>query len=130
MYDSGATLKALTQFGNDYGSTKANESFNRYNAQNDSIFNKLSGVSGTGQVATQQVGAAGANMANNVSGSIEGAGNARAAGIVGGANAWNNAIGGGFNAYNNYQQNDILRKLLSRGGGGQSNADLASMYNF
>ena len=118
MYDSGATLKALTQFGNDFGSTKANEAFNRFNATNDSTFNKLSGVSGTGQVATGQVAASGANMANNVSNTLEGAGNARAAGIVGGANAWGNAAAGVNNALNNYQSNQNLQALLRRNGGG------------
>lgn len=118
MFDSGATLKALTQFGNDYGSTKANESFNRFNSTNDSIYNKLAGVSGAGQVATGQVAASGANMANNVSNSIEGAGNARAAGIVGGANAWGGAAGGINNALNNYQSNQTLQALLRRNGGG------------
>jgi hypothetical protein len=59
MYDSGATLKALDPFGNDYGSTKANESFNRFNTSNDSIFNRLAGVSGAGQVASNQVTTAG-----------------------------------------------------------------------
>ncbi len=120
MYDSGATLKALTQFGNDYGSTKANESFNRFNVSNDSIYNKLAGVSGAGQQATGQVNAAGANMANNVSNSLEGAGNARAAGIVGGANAWGGAAGGVNNAMNTYQSNQTLQALLKRNGGGGS----------
>lgn len=112
MYDSGATLKALTQFGNDYGSTKANESFNRYNVANDSIFNKLSGISGTGQVATNQVASAGTNAANNISENITGAGNARAAGIVGGANAWGNAATNANAGYNNYQSNKRLDALL------------------
>ncbi len=118
MFDSGATLKALTQFGNDYGSTKANESYNRFNATNDSIYNKLAGVSGAGQQATGQVNAAGANMANNVSNSLEGAGNARAAGIVGGANAWGGAAGGVNNALNTYQSNQTLQALLRRNGSG------------
>lgn len=114
MYDSGATLKALSRFGNDYGSTKANESFNRFNTANDSTYNKLAGVSGTGQVATGQVAAAGANAADNISNNITGAGNARAAGIVGGANAWGNALGGVNNAVNNYQSNQRFSALMSR----------------
>lgn len=127
MYDSGATLKALTQFGNDYGSTKANESFNRFNATNDSIFNKLSGVSGTGQVATGQVQSSGTNMANNVGNSVESAGNARAAGIVGGANAWNSAVTGVSGTANSYQNNEILKKLLARNNPSVASYD-PSMY--
>lgn len=117
MYDSGATLKALTQFGNDYGSTKANESYNRYTNDQNNTFNKLSGVSGTGQVASNQVASSGSNMVNNVSNSIEGAGNARAAGIVGGSNAWGGAISGASNAANNYQSSETLKKLLARNSG-------------
>ena len=105
---SGATLKALTRFGNDYGSTKANESYNRFNTDQNSQYNKLAGLSGAGQQATNQVSAAGQNMANQVSASQQGAGNARASGYVGSANAWNNAIGQGVNAY---QQNQLMSSL-------------------
>lgn len=105
---SGATLKALTRFGNDYGSTKANESYNRFNTDQNSKYNKLAGLSGAGQQATNQVSTAGQNMANQVSASQQGAGNARASGYVGSANAWNNAIGQGVNAY---QQNQLMSSL-------------------
>lgn len=123
---SGATLKALTRFGNDYGSTKTEgaynrfysnqnnkygqraDSFNRFNTNQDRTYNKLAGVSGAGQQATNQVSAAGQNMANNISASQIGAGNAKASGIVGSANAWNSAIGQGVNAW---QQNNMLNRI-------------------
>lgn len=120
MYDSGATLKALTQFGNDYGSTKANESYNRFTNDQGNIYNKLAGISGTGQVATGQVAAAGTSAANNISNDITGAGNARAAGIVGGANAWGNAATNANAGYNNYQSNKRLDALLANRSGGGS----------
>lgn len=120
-YDSGATLKALTRFGNDYGSTKANESYNRFNMDNTNIYNRLTGTSGAGQAATNTVSAAGANMANNISNDLLGAGNARAAGIVGGANAWGNALSQGANAYNNSQNNNRLFALLGNRGGQTTN---------
>lgn len=110
---SGATLKALTRFGNDYGSTKANESYNRFNADQNSQYNKLAGLSGAGQQATNQINAAGTNMANQVSASQQGAGNARASGYVGQANAWNNAIGAGVNAY---QQNKLMGTMYPSSG--------------
>ena len=110
---SGATLKALTRFGNDYGSTKANESYNRFNADQNSQYNKLAGLSGAGQQATNQINAAGTNMANQVSASQQGAGNARASGYVGSANAWNNAIGQGVNAY---QQNKLMNTMYPSSG--------------
>ena len=64
---SGNALRELTQFGNDYGSTKFNDAFNRQRATFGDRWNRLSGLSGTGQVATQQVGQAGQNMANSAS---------------------------------------------------------------
>jgi hypothetical protein len=105
---SGATLKALTKYGNDYGSTKANESYNRFNNDQTNQYNRYAGLSGAGQQATNQVSAAGQNMANNVSQNQMSAGNARASGYVGGQNAMNNAIGG---AYNIYQNNNLLGML-------------------
>jgi hypothetical protein len=114
-YDSGATLKALTRFGTDYGSTKANDSYNRFTNDQNNVFNRLSGVSGAGQVATNQVASTGTNAANSISGSIDAAGNARAAGIVGGANAWGNAFSGVNGAINQYQNSEILKKLLAGG---------------
>jgi hypothetical protein len=123
-YDSGATLKALTRFGNDYGSTKANESYNRYTQDQTNIYNKLAGISGTGQVAAGQVQAAGTNAANNISDLYTQGGNARAAGIVGGANAWGgaaqNVAGAANNAYNNYNSNQTLQALLKKYNGGGS----------
>jgi hypothetical protein len=108
---SGATLKALTRFGNDYGSTKANESFNRFNTNQNSVYNKLAGMSGSGQQATNQVSAAGANMANNVSQNQIGMGNARGASSIAGANALSGGLSG---AYKGYQQNQLIDMLGNR----------------
>lgn len=130
-YDSGATLKALTRFGNDYGSTKAEGSYNRFNTDNTNIYNRLAGISGTGQTATNAISSAGQNMSNNVSELMTQGGNARAAGIVGGANAWNNAFGGVNDAYNNYQSGQRFNQLMDwrRGGGGSSGSSNYGGYN-
>jgi hypothetical protein len=89
---SGATLKALTRFGNDYGSTKANESYNRFNTNQNSLYNKLAGVSGAGQQATNQVSAAGQNMANNVSNNALYSGSVRGASAIAQGNALTGAM--------------------------------------
>jgi len=94
---SGATLKALTRFGNDYGSTKANESYNRFQTNQTNNFNRLASVSGAGQTAVGQVGAAGQSMANNVSQNQLGVGNARGASTIAGTNALMGGIAGAFN---------------------------------
>lgn len=129
MYDSGATLKALTRFGNDYGSTKTGESRNRFLADQDTTYNRLAGISGTGQSASAQNAQTGTQISSGIANNMTDAGNARAAGIVGGANAWGNAAGGVSGAVNNYQNNEMLKKILGRGGyGGMSGSDPWGMY--
>jgi hypothetical protein len=116
---SGATLKALTKYGNDYASTKAGDAYNRFNNDNTTQYNRYAGLSGAGQQATNQIGAAGQNMANQVSQNQIGAGNAQASGYIGQANALSGAIGQG---YNNYNQNKMLSLL-------QNNPYSASSYS-
>jgi hypothetical protein len=125
-YDSGATLKALTRYANDYGSTKAEGAYNRYTNEQNNTYNKLSGVAGTGQAALNTTTQAGTNMANNNSELLTGIGNSRAASVVGGANAWSNALGQGISGYNNYQTNQNLKDLLSRYNSGSSNSSGSS----
>lgn len=114
---SGATLKALTKYGNDYGSTKAGDAFNRFNANKQQTFSMLSGLSGSGQAASGQVSSAGQNMANNVSQTQIGLGNARAASAIGQSNALMGGVTGGVNAY---QNNQLYNKLISGGGSNYS----------
>lgn len=87
MARSGAAVKGLTRFATDYTGSKAAESRNRFLQDQDVTFNRLAGVSGTGQTATANTSALGANMANNVAQNIIGAGNARGAAAIAGANA-------------------------------------------
>ena len=100
---SGATLKALERYGNDYGSTKFGEAFSRdqsvqnqifqrEKANRDSQFNMLSGLAGTGQTATSQIGSLGATMAQNNGQNMIGAGNAQAAGSLAQGNIWGSAV--------------------------------------
>ena len=112
---SGATLKALSRFGQDTASNEYQNSYNRWNNDISNRFNRLSAIAGTGQQATQQIGSYGQttagniaqgnmNTANQVASNTIGAGNARASGYVGMANA----LGGGVN---NYLTLSALNKL-------------------
>lgn len=103
---SGATLKALTKYGQDFASNEFNNAYNRWNNDTSNRFNRIAGVAGVGQQAVNQVGAYGhqtasniaqgnMNTANNVASNTIQAGNARASGYVGTANA----INGGINNY-------------------------------
>lgn len=116
-YDSGATLKALTRFGNDYGSTKAGESYGRFTQDNNNIYSKLAGTAGMGLSAAGANQNAGMNFANQSSSLAGDMGNAQAAGRVGQANAMAGAFGGIGTAIQGYQNNDILQKLLKNRGG-------------
>lgn len=115
-YDSGATLKALTRFGNDYGETKAAGAQNRFTGRQSQVYNMLTGQQNVGINATNAVSGAGTNMTNQVAQLYGDQGNAQAAGIVGGANAMAGAFGGVGNAIQGYQNNNILQQLLRRGG--------------
>lgn len=70
---SGATLRGVTRYGQDMGSQEYQNAFNRYTTgfnantgERNQLFNRLSGVAGTGQTAVNQIGAQGANMASNI----------------------------------------------------------------
>jgi hypothetical protein len=106
-YGSGAALKALTRFGNDYATTKTEGAYNRNQGEKAQTYNFLSGVSGQGQSAAAGVGAAGLATGNNIANNQLAAGNASAAGIVGGANAMSNGIA---NATNAFQWNQMMTK--------------------
>lgn len=115
-YDSGRALKDLTEFNSGLASQEFGNAYNRWNNDQTNIFNRLSGVAGTGQQTATQLANLGSNMASNIgnlnvaggnaiaAGHIN-AGNAAAAGIMGQANAWSNALGGAANALGQYFTN-------------------------
>jgi hypothetical protein len=98
---SGNTLKALTRFGANTAATYGNDAYNRYNTNQTNTYNRLAGVSGTGQTAAAQVGASGQNTANAISNNQTALGNARGASAIAQGNAFNNALSTGVNAYQN-----------------------------
>lgn len=79
--NSGATLKALLKFGQNYADQQGYTPY----------MNRLSSLFGGAQTATNQMGQAGQNYANQVGANTINAGQARAGGIYGSANAWSNA---------------------------------------
>ncbi len=100
---SGATLKALTRYGQDQASNEYQNAYNRFNSNADRRFNRLASLAGIGQTANNQVGQAGQNMANQVGSNMMGAGNAQAANYMAQGNAINQGIGGATNAFTNYK---------------------------
>lgn len=91
---SGATGKALTQYGNDYASTKYGDAYNRLASDQDRTRNALFGAAGLGSTGASTIAGAGANYANNAGSAMTNMGNARGASIIAG----NNAMQSGVNA--------------------------------
>jgi len=143
-YLSGAAMKELTRFNEDYAGTKFNDAFNRasstyntnqntnlnewntnlnaYNNNRSSVYNFLTGVSTLGQNSAAQTGSSNQQAANNIAGNTLAAGNAQAAGTVATGNALQSGINQAANAYNGNNPNTALgwNNLLSQNGGGYS----------
>lgn len=101
-YDSGRALKDLGEFNSGMASQEFGNAYNRWNNDQTNIFNRLSGVAGTGQQATNSLAQLGQNAAANIGNIQLQAGNAAAAGKIGSANAWGGALGGVTNALAQY----------------------------
>lgn len=104
---SGAALKDLIGYSQNFARTGYNDAFNRYQVQQGNIFQRLSDIARLGQSAAAGVGSAGTQLATGAGQSLTTAGGAAGAGIVGAGNAlgqgvsdywlWKNygGIGGG-----------------------------------
>lgn len=113
---SGAALKALNRFNQDYASNEYGNAYNRFTNDQGNIFNRLSGVAGTGQTQTNQM----INQSANTQGAIQNmsaanqqaqtnalmsAANARMSGYAGQSKAWGNALSGVTGAAQGYLAN-------------------------
>jgi hypothetical protein len=124
---SGGTLKGIQRFGQDMASQEYQNAFNRYQTERNARLNPLQSLAGVGQTTSQQLGAAGTQMAGNVGNLITGGAAARASGYVGGANALTGALNTGLNYYQG--QNYLNRLAPQQSYSGPSNAQLeAQMY--
>ena len=88
---SGATQKALANYGQEFASQEYGNAYNRFNADQTNQYNRLANLVGVGQNAAAQTGNAGLQTGQAIANNTMGAGNALAAGSVASANAWANA---------------------------------------
>ena len=124
---SGATLRGVQRYGQDLGSQEYQNAFNRYTTgfnantgERNQLFNRLSGVAGTGQTATNQIGVQGTNMASNIGNAyMNDAANQGNAGMAA-AGMRNSAFSGGGNAL------AMLYSKYGRGSDPYSNAAMAN----
>lgn len=90
---SGATLKALSRYNQDFATNEYNNVYNRFNADRDRRYGRLSTMAGMGENAMSMgVSAAGA-YGNAYSNNLTNMGNATAAGNIAKANANQQLIG-------------------------------------
>jgi hypothetical protein len=94
---SGSTLKALTQYSQDYASNEYQNAYNRFTNNQTSRFNRLASLAGLGQTANGVTAQAGMNAANQIGGYMTGAANAQGAAGIASANAWGGALTGTAN---------------------------------
>jgi len=106
---SGSMLKGIQRFGQDMASQEYQNAFNRYGVERERRLNPLQSLAGVGQTTSQQLGAAGTQMAGNVGNLMTGGAAARASGYVGGANALTGALSTGLNYYQGQQYLNALR---------------------
>ncbi len=79
MGNSGATLKALARYGQDFATNEYSNAYNRFNTDRGNRFSRLSTLAGMGQGANAQGGQAAQNYGNQVSANQIGLGNSIAA---------------------------------------------------
>jgi hypothetical protein len=123
VYMSPSTVKELMRYGTDYAGTKYNDAFNRDLTNRTTTYNLLSGASGGGQVAANNLAGAGQASAQNIGNLVTSGANARGAAGIAAANAY----GGAFNSIgNNAIQSSYLDRILR---GGQNNYPAPFQWN-
>jgi hypothetical protein len=104
---SGATLKELTQYGQQYASGEFNAAFGRDLATKQNLLQTDIARAGIGTSATSTSANVGTQTAGSIGNTITGIGNATAAGQVGVANAIGGGISGAGNSF-------LLSSILNR----------------
>lgn len=94
--NSGATMKALTRYGQDFATNEYTNAYNRFNGDRDRRFNRLSNLAGLGQTATNQMQNANTNYGNQMSDLLTGVGNANAASRINQGNRFNQLMDRGM----------------------------------
>lgn len=121
--NSGATLKSLSDYGQQTAASSYQQEYNNYYNNLNRIFQMLSGVSSSGQNAAAGVGTAALNTGNSVASNIMGAGTAQAAGTIGSANALSGSL---QSLYNSPSWLNMMGGGTSNGGVPQSTLNLAN----
>jgi hypothetical protein len=98
---SGAALKAASEFGTNYGTTKLNDAFSRDQQAKQQSFGQLQSLAGLGQASANQTAYYGQQMANNAGKNLMGAADSAGANDIAQGNIWSGLINQGVSMYNN-----------------------------
>lgn len=102
---SGGALKATQRFGQELASQEYGNAYGRFMNNQEQLFNRLSGLAGTGQVANDSLGQAGRNYANAVSNISSNNATMQGNALLAGASARSSGYQGVANAFSNAVQN-------------------------
>lgn len=89
---SGGTLKALTQYAQGVASDEYGKAYERFNADRDRRFGRLSNLAGMGQNSAQSMGQHSMNFGQMAGNNMMGAGDARAAASMTKGQVWGNTL--------------------------------------
>lgn len=89
---SGATLKALTQYGQDFASNEYGKAYDRFNQNQGNRFNRLSSIAGFGSTANAQNAAASQNYANQSGANTMASGDSQAAARISQGKIWGDTL--------------------------------------
>jgi hypothetical protein len=115
---SGAALKAIQKYGQNFASNEYGNAYNRFNADQTNKFNRLTGMIQSGQGSAQQIGNAAQNFGQQAGNNLIQGGNAQASGIMGTTHALVGGINQGINAYQQNQLMNLIRQPAASGWGG------------
>lgn len=107
---SGAALKAASEFGTNYGTTKLNDAFQRDQSSKQQQFSQLQALTNIGQASGNNSSAAGQAFANSAGANAIGAGDSAGANAMAQGNIWGGLLNQGASAYG---------RSTAGGGGGQ-----------
>lgn len=110
--ESGAALKDLMSYNQNFANNSYNSAFQNYQTQNNNIFNRLNSIAGLGSSAGSAGTTGAASFANSIGNTTSSIGASQAAGTVGAANAITGGLQSGASAF--YGQN-ALNQILSQG---------------
>jgi hypothetical protein len=116
---SGAAMKEALRYGQGMGSQEYGNSYNRFMDQNNTLYNRYSGISNQGMGAVNSGSQSGQNYANNMSGIYGNIANANAASAINQGNNLSQSLGSlfGGSQYGNIGQTPPIIPGGSYGGG-------------